>query len=113
MRRPQRDNAASIRKISRRGLIVGGGQVAVAALLGYRMQSLQVEQADQFRLLAEENRINIHLIPPARGLIFDREGRPLAENEQNYRVVLRREAAGDVAQALEKLRQIMELPGAG
>jgi penicillin-binding protein 2 len=110
MRRPQRDNAESTRIIGRRGLIIGGGQVAVAALLGYRMQSLQVEQADQFRLLAEENRINIHLIPPARGLIFDRAGRALAENEQNYRVVLRREAAGDAAAALEKLRQIVEIP---
>jgi len=109
MKRPQRDSAESMRKIGRRGLIMGGGQVAVAALLGYRMQSLQVEQADQFRLLAEENRINIHLIPPARGLIFDREGRPLAENEQNYRVVLRREAAGDVKEALAKLRQIVEI----
>ena len=50
------------------------------------MQHMQVDQADEFRLLAEENRINIRLIPPARGQIFDRKGRVLADNEQTYRI---------------------------
>ncbi|SEV91737.1 penicillin-binding protein 2 [Cognatiyoonia koreensis] len=109
MKRPNRDNGDSMRMISRRGLIIGGAQVAVAGALAWRMQSMQVEQADQFRLLAEENRINIRLIPPARGLIFDRNGHPLAENEQNYRVVMVREDAGDVEEVLAKLMQIVDL----
>ncbi len=48
---------------------------------------MQVEQADEFRLLAEENRINVRLIPPARGPIPDRKGTLIAGNEQNYRIV--------------------------
>ena len=44
------------------------------------MRYLQVERADDFRLLAEENRINIRLLPPARGLIFDRGGVLVAAN---------------------------------
>jgi penicillin-binding protein 2 len=32
-----------------------------------RMRYLQVEQADQFRLLAEENRINIRCCRPRAG----------------------------------------------
>lgn len=110
MKRQQRDAAQSMRLIGRRGLILGGAQLAVAGVLGWRLQSMQVEQADQFRLLAEENRINIKLVTPSRGLIFDREGRPLAENEQNYRVVLRLETAGDVEVALTRLRTIMDIP---
>ena len=39
----------------------------MVAVLGARMRYMQVEEADQFRLLAEENRINIRLIPPERG----------------------------------------------
>ena len=70
---------------------------------------MQVEQADQFRLLAEENRINIRLLPPSRGLIYDRNGVVLAENEQNYRVVLVREDAGDVDQTLARLARIIDL----
>ena len=51
------------------------------------MRYLQVDQADQFRLLAEENRINIRLIPPARGRIFDRNGAVVAENVPSYRII--------------------------
>ncbi|GGL53038.1 penicillin-binding protein 2 [Wenxinia marina] len=109
MRRPPRDTEASARRIGRRAFVVGGAQTAIVAALGWRMQSMQVEHADEFRLLAEENRVNIRLIPPARGNIFDVNGVPLAVNEQNYRIVMVREDAGDVHATLAKLRELVDL----
>ncbi len=109
MKRNTRDIDESARSISRRALVVGAAQLGIVGALGFRMQSMQVEQADQFRLLAEENRINIRLLPPARGLIFDLNGNPLAVNEQNYRVVMVREDAGDVGEVLERLTKIVPL----
>jgi len=111
MRRSPKDTEASARRISRRGLIVGGAMATFMGGLGVRMRQLQVTEADQFRLLAEENRINMRLLPPARGLIFDREGVPLAQNVQNYRVVIVREDAGDVEQVLRELSQLIPLEG--
>lgn len=96
-------------KLTRRGLILFGAQAGFMGLLGLRLRYLQVEQADQFRLLAEENRINIRLLPPARGLIFDRNGVALAENAQNYRIVMVREQAGDPAAILDRLGKIIPL----
>ncbi len=110
MKKPQRDSGESARRLSRRAMLLGTVQLGIVGVLGWRMQSMQVEQADQFRLLAEENRINIRLIPPARGLIFDRNGLPLAENEQNYRVVMVREDAGDVEETLQRLTQLVDIP---
>lgn len=109
MRRPARDNPASARGITRRALVLGGAQAGMAGLLVYRMHSLQVDQADDFRLLAEENRINIRLLPPARGMIFDRNGVTLADNEQNYRVVMVREDLGDLDEALRRLAMIVPI----
>ena len=109
MRRPARDTAASHRKISRRGLIVGGLQAGFVGLLGFRMRQLQVDQADEFRFLAEENRVNIRLIPPARGEIFDRNGVAIAENEPAYRITIVREDAGDVEAVVARLGQLVEL----
>jgi penicillin-binding protein 2 len=109
MKRAPKDVIAGARTVSRRALVVGGLQLGVVGALGWRMQSLQVEQADQFRLLAEENRINIRLLPPSRGLIFDRNGIPIAANEQNYRVVMVREDAGDVGEVLAKLTEIVDI----
>lgn len=88
---------------------MGGAMAAMVAVLGARMRYMQVDQADQFRLLAEENRINIRLIPPSRGLIEDRNGKMIAGNEQNYRVVITREDAGDVAMVLNRLASLIPL----
>ncbi len=97
-------------RITRRGLMLLGIQFGVIGALGWRMRDLQIEQTERFRLMAEENRVNIRLIPPARGLIFDREGRPLALNRQNYRIVMVREQAGDPAEILARLARLIELP---
>ncbi|QDL90678.1 penicillin-binding protein 2 [Paroceanicella profunda] len=99
-------------RISRRGLLLLGGQLGVVGVLGWRMRQLQVENSERYRLLAEENRINMRLIPPARGLIFDREGRALAVNRQNYRIVMIREQAGDPEEALNRLASLIEIPEA-
>ena len=109
MRRTPKDVIDSARTISRRALVVGGVQLGIVGALGMRLQTLQVEQADQFRLLADENRINMRLLPPARGLIFDRNGVAIADNEQNYRVVMVREDAGDVGEVLARLTELVEI----
>ena len=109
MRRSPKDSADSIRKISRRGVILGGVQLAFAGALGLRMQHLQVDQADEFRLLAEENRINIRLIPPKRGQIFDRNGVLVAANEPSYRITMVREDAGNVDDVISRLSSLVEL----
>ncbi|MEM8692771.1 MAG: penicillin-binding protein 2 [Pseudomonadota bacterium] len=109
MKRPRIDLEAQHRQITRRAAILGGLQLAFVAGLGARMRYLQVDQADQFRMLAEENRINIRLIPPARGEVFDRNGTPLARNVPSYRIVVVREDAGDVADVVARLKTIVDL----
>ncbi|HEX9858896.1 MAG TPA: penicillin-binding protein 2, partial [Paracoccaceae bacterium] len=109
MKRNARDTEEGARKVTRRALFLGGAMTAMVAVLGARMRHMQVEEADQFRLLAEENRINIRLIPPTRGLIQDRNGRLIAGNEQNYRIVITREDAGDVETVLRRLAQLVPL----
>jgi penicillin-binding protein 2 len=109
MRRAPKDTAESVRKISRRGLFLGGVQLAFAGALGLRMQHLQVDQADEFRLLAEENRINIRLIPPTRGQVFDRNGVIIAGNEPSYRITMVKEDAGNVDEVIARLSALVEL----
>lgn len=109
MRIRERETAEANRRLTRRALLLGGAQVAFAAVLGLRMRWMQVEQADEFRLLAEENRVNIRLLPPERGLIFDRNGVPVASNEPSYRIIIVREEAGDTELVLRRLAALMPL----
>ncbi|WP_413850287.1 penicillin-binding protein 2 [Albidovulum sp.] len=111
MRRSPRDTQESFRTISRRGLLLAGLQGVFATTLAFRMRYLQLDQADEFRLLAEENSIKIRLIPPARGLIQDRNGAVVAGNEQNYRITITPEDAGDTDDVLDRLARLVPLAG--
>jgi penicillin-binding protein 2 len=109
MRRTATETTESALKITRRGLIIAAAQVGFVGVLGARMRYMQVDQADEFRLLADENRINIRLIPPARGQLFDRNGAVIAENEPSYRITMVREDAGDVNTVIARLSTLVEL----
>ncbi|QJF50052.1 penicillin-binding protein 2 [Roseobacter ponti] len=109
MKRTRAETDVSHRSISRRAALLGGAQLLFMGGLAARMQFLQVDQADQFRLLAEENRINVRLIPPSRGEVFDRNGVRLAQNAPSYRIVIVREDAGDIDATLARLSRIMTI----
>ena len=49
---------------SRRAAIVTGGMAVLLSALAARMYYLQVVEASRYRTLAEENRINLRLLPP-------------------------------------------------
>ena len=94
---------------TRRALLLGGGQALLVSALTARMYYLQVVEAERYRMLAEDNRINLRLLPPPRGRIFDRYGLPMAANQQNYRVILVAEQTPSVTKTLAKLSTIIEL----
>ena len=109
MIRSPAEEARSRRIISRRALILTGGQLGFMGVLALRMRQLQLLEADKYRTLAEENRINIRLIPPARGLIFDRNGVLIAGNEQNYRITIVREDTPDIERTLREIAALIPM----
>jgi penicillin-binding protein 2 len=92
---------------TRRAAIIAGGQAALFVGLGARLYYLQVVQADRYRTLADENRINLRLLAPPRGAITDRFGEMLATNVQNYRVVIIREQTDDMEATLARLAKLL------
>ncbi|MEN3977047.1 penicillin-binding protein 2 [Emcibacter sp. SYSU 3D8] len=98
------------RKLSRRAMILGGAQALGLLTLVGRMVHLQIVNADQYKLLAEENRVDLRLISPLRGRILDRHGMEIANNQLNYRVSVIPEQAGDFEATLRQLAGIIPLP---
>src|SRR5688572_28947376 len=94
---------------NRRALILGGVQAGLVTALVGRMYYLQVLEADRYRTLAEDNRINIQLLPPPRGRILDRFGEALAVNKQQFRVLVVPEQAAQLGRTLDYLSRIIEL----
>jgi penicillin-binding protein 2 len=94
---------------NRRTVMLASGKAMLLSVLAGRLYYLQVIEADRYRTLADENRINLRLLPPPRGRIIDRFGVPLADNQQNYRVLLIPEDTRDIEHTLASLGQIIPL----
>ncbi len=94
---------------SRRAMLIGTGQFALMGALVARMYYLQVLERDKYATLAEENRISLRLIQPARGRLVDRFGEVLAANRQSYRAVVIAEKVGDVKQMVDMLSTVIEI----
>lgn len=94
---------------SRRSLLLGGAQLGIGALLVGRMAYLSIFENERYALLAESNRVNLSLIPPRRGWIVDRDGKPLALNRTVFRVDVIPDRLKDEAATLDALAQLLGL----
>lgn len=68
-----------------------------------RLVQLQVLDYEHFAEQAHGNRIRLEAVPPTRGLIYDREGRVLAENLPAYQLELIPEQVRDLDDTLSRL----------
>ena len=81
-------NAHQSITFSRRMLLLGGAQAAIGALLIGRMGWLAIAQNEKYQLLSESNRVQLIPVPPRRGWIIDRNGKPIAINKASFRIDL-------------------------
>jgi penicillin-binding protein 2 len=95
--------------LTRRAVLLGGGQLALAAALIARMYELQVVDKARYTLLSNENRINLRLLAPPRGRVFDRFGVALADNKHDFRVIVVPEETSDLAATLTALGSLIGL----
>ncbi|MDH5556333.1 MAG: penicillin-binding protein 2, partial [Alphaproteobacteria bacterium] len=94
---------------TRRAALLAGAKLLLLGGLGGRLYSLQVLEGDRYRLMAEDNRVNLRLLAPSRGYIVDRYGEPLAVNTLNYQLNLRPDLAGDIEATLDALSRVVTI----
>ena len=83
--------------------------VIVLAALVSRMIWLQWLQHDRFQALADQNRVQTQAIAPPRGLLLDRHGRILADNQPDFSLVVIPEQVRDLNAALNGLRELISI----
>ena len=71
-----------------------------------RLVQLQVVEYEHFAERSQGNRIRIEAVPPIRGLVFDRQGRILAENLPAYQLELIPEQVEDLDDTLNRLARM-------
>src|SRR5688500_9470517 len=94
---------------SRRMAIAAGAQTAIGALLIGRLGWLAIAENEHYQLLSESNRVQLIVVPPRRGWIVDRHGKPIAINRSDFRVDLIPDQMTDREATLAKLTRLLEL----
>lgn len=85
--------------------------MVVLIMLGVisRLVYLQVINHEHYETLSQKNRVKIISVPPARGLIYDRNGILLAENIPSFSLELTPEQVVDMDDTLSRLREIITI----
>jgi penicillin-binding protein 2 len=94
---------------SRRMLILGGAQAAVGSLLIGRLGWLSIAQNQKYQLLSESNRVQLIPVPPRRGWIIDRTGKPIAINRASFRVDIIPQQLSDGPRVLSTVAKLLKL----
>jgi penicillin-binding protein 2 len=112
MKRPVRivTEAQQAFSFSRRAMVLGGAQLGLGGVLAARMAWLSIAQNEKYALLAESNRVNLTLVPPRRGWIVDRTGKPLALNRTAFRVDVIPDRLTQKDTTLAELQKLLSLP---
>ena len=96
-------------RMSRRNLILAGGQTLFGVLLAGRLYQLQISQSEGWSKLSDSNQFNTRSVTPARGRIFDEANRLLAGNTETYSLSITPLNAGNLKQALLRLSRLIDL----
>lgn len=74
-----------------------------------RLFYLQIINHEHFQMLSRDNRIKIAPVPPTRGLIYDRNGIPLAENQVSFSLEIIPEQIKNLSETLDELAKLIEI----
>ena len=91
----------------RRTFLLGLGKGVLFSSIFLRLIYLQLFKTDQYKVLAEKNRISLRLIPPLRGKILDRNDNVLALNKNSYNVLI--ENTKDISKINETIKKISRI----
>ncbi len=108
-RRLLKNTVAEAEQFRRRAALAFVGVVLALAGLSLWYFRLQVWQYDDYALRPEENRVKLRPVVPGRGLIYDRDGRILADNVPAFRLEVTPNEAGDPNEWLPALAEVIEL----
>src|ERR1700677_773593 len=92
-----------------RGIVASVLALVLLLCVAGRLFYLQVVKYEYYSTLSQGNRIRTEPIPPSRGLILDRNGVVLADNQPAFNIELIREQVGDGKALDATLSQLVDI----
>ncbi len=105
-----RDHQLESRLFQSRAIIAFTGILITVVLLLGNLYNIQVNQYQDYKTRSNDNRIKVVPIAPNRGLIYDRNGRLLAENRPVFNLELTPEKISNIDETIAELQKLIEIP---
>ena len=105
-----KDHSVDARVVQQRVILAVVVVLLMVAALVARLYHLQITQYEHHTTLSENNRVHVQPIPPARGRIYDRNGKVLADNRPSFSLNITRERVPDLPGTFELLQSLLALP---
>ena len=104
-----KDHEAEKKLFNHRLVVAGVFIVVLFAALILQLVNLQIYQHEYFTARSDGNRLHSQYVPPARGLILDRSGKLLAENQPIFNLTAVPEQVKNFDETLEILSRLIRL----
>ncbi|OTP83405.1 penicillin-binding protein 2 [Gilliamella apicola] len=104
-----RDHSAETNLFLRRALFAFIVIILLLLILLVNLADLQIANFSYYSTKSNNNRIEIIPIPPSRGMIYDRNGTPLAINNITYQLNIIPDKVKNLNQQFEQLKAIVDL----
>ncbi|CAM3652674.1 penicillin-binding protein 2 [Vibrio aquimaris] len=104
-----RDYQAEAKLFKSRAIIAFIGIITMVGLLVANLYNIQINQYQDYKTRSNDNRIKIVPIAPNRGLIYDRNGKLLAENRPVFSLEIIPEKIKDMPRTIERLRKYLDI----
>lgn len=106
---PFRDYIAEARLFKSRAVVSFVGIVFMMGILIANLYNIQVNQYQDYKTRSNDNRIKVVPIAPNRGLIYDRNGRLLAENRPVFNLEITPEQVKDIDGTIARLQEFLDI----
>ncbi|MEZ8824852.1 penicillin-binding protein 2 [Vibrio amylolyticus] len=102
-----RDHHEESRLFKSRALIAFVGIILLMGILLANLYNIQINQFQDYKTRSNDNRIKIVPIAPNRGLIYDRNGKLLAENRPVFNLEITLEKVSNIDHTIAALQELL------
>ena len=95
--------------LNRRTFLLYLLKVSFFGIVGWRLYDIQIKDSQKYKTLSKNNQIDIEIIYPVRGKIYDTNNKVLASNIKVFDVYIIPENTKNINKSLNELNQIIKI----
>ena len=103
------DQKKQVSLFNRRTFILFLLKLSLFSAVGWRLYNIQILDSSKYKTMSKKNQIDLEIIFPVRGKIFDRNRVLIAKNEKVYDVYLIPENTKSINNTLNALSQFIDI----